>query len=37
MMIDPVQIEESASLSCIDLEQEIVPLKRKMNAVFLAQ
>src|SRR6202790_1773760 len=35
-MIAPVQIENSASLAHLDLEQEIAKLKREMNAVILA-
>src|SRR6266849_5669311 len=35
-MIAPAQIENLASLAHLDLEQEIVRLKREMNAVILA-
>src|ERR1700676_3151978 len=35
-MIVPVQIEAQASLARLDLEQEIMRLKREMNAVILA-
>src|ERR1700692_190509 len=36
MMIMPAQTENWASLAHLDLEQEIVRLKREMNAVILA-
>ena len=35
-MIVPAQIESPASLAHLDLEKEIVRLKREMNAVILA-
>jgi quinolinate synthase len=35
-MLTPVQIEDQASLAHLDLEKEIVRLKREMNAVILA-
>src|SRR5258707_12434271 len=35
-MIAPAQIENLVSLAHLDLEQEIVRLKREMNAVILA-
>jgi quinolinate synthase len=35
-MLAPVQIENPESLACLDLEEEVLRLKRKMNAVILA-